>query len=169
VRRIFSLFFLLLLLANFAGGYVYFFTRAVQIKRDMRELLKTLPDDELEHIILTPEEFKTARVEDHEIKVNGKMYDIARIETIDETLHVFCVHDEDEDNLLSFLNAILNNIQQDKQQVPHSITQFTSLQYLPVSSNICLNTSATEIDHSVIYTQSDYELHLPVIIPPPKA
>jgi len=163
------LFLLLLLLANFAGGYVYFFMRATQIKRDMRELLKNLPDDELERIILTHEEFKTARVEDHEIKVDGKMYDIARIETAGETLHVYCVHDEDEDNLLSFLDAVLNNIQQDKKPVPHSITQFSGLHYLPVNINISLNTSATEIDHCVLYTRSDYELLLPVIIPPPKA
>ena len=135
----------------------------------MRAVLATLPDEELELIILTPEEFKTARVEDHEIKVDRKMYDIARIETVDENLHVYCVHDEDEDNLLSFLDAVLNNIQQDKQPIPHSITQFTSLHYLPVSSNIYLNTSATEIDHCVVYTQPHYELHLPVIIPPPKA
>jgi hypothetical protein len=158
-----------LLLANFTGGYVYFFVRGMQIKRDMHELLKNLPDDELELIILTPEEFKTARVEYHEIKVDGKMYDIARIQTIDEALHVYCVHDEEEDNLLTFLNAVLNNIQNDRQSIPNAIVQFTGLQYLPVDEIVILISKATEITHRVLYTQAGYELLLPITTPPPKS
>lgn len=98
----------------------------------MRALLATLPDEELELIILTPEEFKQARVEEHEIKVNSNMFDVARVVEKDSKLFVYGVYDEDEDNLLSFLNAVVNNLQNDSAQTPPSISLFSVLHYLPV-------------------------------------
>lgn len=166
MRRGFSITLLLLVLINLVGPYAYFAYRVVQIKREMRALLTTLPDEELERIILTPEAFKKAQVEEHEIKVEGKMFDVARTREIDGFSHVYGVYDNDEDNLLSFLNAVLNNLQKDSASSPPSFSFFSVLQYLPESFDYTSYADAVTITAYTAYTRTITE-YIPVLDSPP--
>ncbi len=121
-----------LLLLNIAGAYVYFFVRLQQIKTQIRAELKYKPVEELEVLELTANAFQQALVEEHEIEVDGKMYDIARVERKDGRVIVYALHDEAEDNLLSLLDAILKNATKDKKPVPPTITGLHTLLFLPV-------------------------------------
>jgi hypothetical protein len=168
VRRSISILLLTLLLANFAGSYLYFAFRALQIKREMRALLATLPEEELELIILTPEEFKQARVEDHEIKVNGNMFDIARVVEKESKLFVYGVYDEDEDNLLSFLNAVVSNLQKDSSQTPPSFSLFSLLHYLPVQFDYNLTALPSKSLSPTFYNYSFVDFISVIDSPPPK-
>lgn len=168
VRRPISILLLILLLANFAGPYVYFAFRALQIKREMRALLATLPQEELELIILTPKEFKQARVDDHEIKVHGNMFDVARVVEKESKLFVYGVYDEDEDNLLSFLNAIVNNLQNDSTQTPPSISLFSILQYLPVQFEYSFNPLPVKSSSLTFYNKSFVDFISTIDSPPPR-
>lgn len=61
-------------------------------------------DSELTTIVLSRYEFENQNenfyfVEEHEIKYFGKMYDIARIEHSAESVKLFALSDENEDNL----------------------------------------------------------------------
>jgi hypothetical protein len=94
---------LLLLLVNISGFYGYFIVRLNQLHEESREALKYLPDSELDHFVLSPQEFKKARVNEREVLINGKMYDIARVHTGSEMIEVFALHDEAEDDLLAFI------------------------------------------------------------------
>jgi len=169
VRRIISTVLLTLLLANFGGQYVYFAFRAMQIKREMRALLATLPDQDLELIILTPEEFKRARVEEHEIKVDGNMFDIARVIEKDSKLYVYGVYDEDEDNLLSLLDAVLNNLQNDSAQIPPSFSLFSVLHFLPVQFEYGLTALPEKTSPSTYYNESMINFIALIDSPPPKS
>jgi hypothetical protein len=101
----------------------------------MRAQLKELPSEKLQLLKLSPTAFKEAKVDEHEIKVNGKMYDISRIEKAGDTLLVYCLHDEAEDNLLAFLNKILSLPLKDK-NAPSQVLKFTSLTFiLPSTPN----------------------------------
>jgi hypothetical protein len=168
VRRSISILLLTLLLANFAGSYLYFAFRALQIKREMRALLATLPEEELELIILTPEEFKQARVEDHEIKVNGNMFDIARVVEKESKLFVYGVYDEDEDSLLSFLNAVVSNLQKDSSQTPPSFSLFSLLHYLPVQFDYNLTALPSKSLSPTFYNYSFVDFISVIDSPPPK-
>lgn len=134
----------------------------------MRALLATLPDEELELIILTPEEFKQARVEDHEIKVNGSMFDIARVVEKNSILFVYGVYDEDEDNLLSLLNAVLDNLQNDSTQTPPSFSLFSVLQYLPVQFEYSLTSLPEKSFLPTCYTKSFVDFISSIDSPPPR-
>ena len=133
------------MLLQVAGSYVYFIARLSAIRQEMREQLKHRPDEELSLLILTPEEFQKARVEDHEIKVNGKMYDIARLVMKNNKVHVYALHDEAEDNLLAFLNEMVKRSSKDKKPVPSSLVGFivipgvTHEDILPAAESVCEN------------------------------
>lgn len=135
----------------------------------MRALLTTLPDEDLELIILTPEEFKRARVEEHEIKVDGNMFDIARIVEKDSKLYVYGVYDEDEDNLLSVLDAVLNNLQNDSAQTPPSFSLFSVLHFLPVQFEYNLTSLPERSLSHTYYTTSFFNFIAIIDSPPPRS
>jgi hypothetical protein len=137
LKRTLSILVLILFLAHFAGFYIYFFVQLKQVRKEMREKLKALPSDELELLTLSPEEYHKAKVEEHEVKVDGKMYDIARVEKLDNTILVYCLHDAAEDNLLAFLDKILSLPLKDK-SVPNGVIQFYALHFLPVHWNFVI-------------------------------
>ena len=168
MRRFISILLLTLLLVNFASSYLYFAFRALQIKREMRALLATLPEEELALIILTPEEFKQARVEEHEIKVNGNMFDIARVVEKESKLFVYGVFDEDEDNLFAVLNAVLNNLQNDSTQTPPSFSLFSLLHYLPVQFEYSLTSLPAKSSSLTFYKKSSVDFISTIDSPPPK-
>jgi hypothetical protein len=167
VKRITSIVFLLLFLFNFAGIYFYFGVRIFTIKQEMRAALKNKPDSELTRLELPVAEFERSRVDEHEVKVNGKMFDIARIQFAGDRVIIFCLHDEAEDNLLSFLDAVSSRAHNDKHPVPGTIVQFLSLTFLVTYFTF----DASTVDYSFAethYNESMNSLPIEVISPPPR-
>ncbi|MDL5048606.1 hypothetical protein QQ054_21565 [Oscillatoria amoena NRMC-F 0135] len=169
MRRFISILLLTLLLANFVGPYSFFAYRAIQIKQQMRGLLATLPDEDLELIILTPVQFKQARVEDHEIRINGHMFDIARVVERNSKLFVYGVYDEDEDSLLAFLDSVLLRLQNDSAQPPASVSAFALLQFIGVEFNFQVLDPQPDCPGETPYLQNKFWVILDRDAPPPRA
>ncbi len=155
-------------MANLTGSYVYFTVRAFQIKMEMRARLASLPDDQLELIVLSSEEFKRAQVEEHEIRVNGKMFDIARISEDGNQVFVYGIYDEAEDNLLVFLDTVLTNLQHDSQKTPQSISLFGLLQYLPSDSCFDFALGLPTHETQCVYLITSYSYTPSSDSPPPR-
>jgi hypothetical protein len=154
-------------LAHFAGFYIYFFVQLKQVREEMRAQLKQMPADKLELIKLSISDFEKAKVEEHEIKVSGKMYDISRIEKVGDTLFVYCLHDEAEDNLLAFLDKILTVPLKDK-SAPSQVLKFTSLTFiLPASPNVQPVLSIQSLP-ATLYKVGTSTFVLSLDSPPPK-
>ena len=164
----FSVAFLSLIVLNVVGGYFYFWYRAVLIKQEMRLAIQTLPDEKLETLTLTVEEFQKSRIDDHEVKVDGKMYDVARITTDGEWVKIFCVQDKAEDNLLSFLDSFLNRMQND-QNPPGVISSFSLLQFLHVEFNFQVSIHPVYSIAETPYQSNYYFIDRSVYSPPPRA
>jgi hypothetical protein len=130
VKKLIGTILLSLLLLQLVGCYVYFFARLTAIRIEMREHLKTLPDHELTVFTFTKEEFSKAKENDHEVKVNGMMHDIARIVIKDNKLLVYALHDKAEDNLISFLDEMVERSSNDKKPIPTQLLNLLSLQFI---------------------------------------
>lgn len=159
---------LCVILAHFAGFYVYFAAQLVQIKSDMRLRLQHLPDEELDIVTLPPAAFAKARVNDHEIKVNGNMYDIARVTHTTESVIVYCLRDEAEDNLFSLLDAVLKNAHSDKRS-SQQLIQFTLLLYIPAASAFDFTLSLQQRGNKSSYLLAEYSYDASVLSPPPRS
>jgi len=134
MKRVLSILVLVVFLAHFAGFYIYFFVQVKQVRKEMKARLRTLPTDKLELVKLSSRDLNNARVDDHEIKINGKMYDIARIEKVGDNYFVYCLHDKGEDSLLAFLDKMLSLPLKDKKALPQ-VLKFASLTFLLPSVN----------------------------------
>lgn len=139
----------------------------MHIRHEMRAALKNMPEERLTKLVLAESEFFRSKVEEHELKVNGRMYDIARVQFHNGTVTVWCLHDEAEDNLMSFLDAVSNRAHQDSNPVPLSIQQFLSLTFLVPEFQLPLLCRAVAKAETA-YHLPVYSVLLPVQSPPPR-
>lgn len=167
MKRIAVYIFLIILTLNLMGGYVYFSIRIIKLHDEKRAELKKKNRSELEVIKLSRKQFKKALVEDDEIELDDKMYDIAQTEIKGDTIIVYCLHDTDEDNLLSLLDSILSNSTKDKKPVPSSVLGFLSFLSLPIGfTKTCIE--PINQNHSTAYFFSKGSSHSLILGPPPK-
>ncbi|MBL7848060.1 MAG: hypothetical protein JNL40_11365 [Cyclobacteriaceae bacterium] len=129
-KRFCSFVLLVVLLAHLGGFYAYFFVRLGDLRMTMREKLSELPAEQLDVIRVPKDQFKSSLLEEREMKWQGRMYDIARVETHGDHLLVYCIHDKDEDGLLSFLSTVVDLSQQDNTRAPISVVQFLALKFV---------------------------------------
>ena len=130
MRKVASLFFLLLMTVNLAGFYGYFIVRLQEIHAEARAALRLLPESRLQRFEFSKDEFRRMTVEDSEVRVNGRMYDIARTVNSGSSVVVWAMHDEAEDDLFAFINTVTNNAAGDDQQAPSALTSFLTLQFI---------------------------------------
>jgi len=168
VKKIFGILFLSVLLLQVAGSYVYFIARLSGIRSEMREQLRHKPDEELSLLTLTQEEFRKARVDDHEVKVDGKMYDIARIVVNEDKVLVYALHDEAEDNLLAFLSEIVKRTSKDKKPLPSQLIQLLTLIFV-TEENLFSQTRSETFTHHTPYIETVLSCSSTIETPPPRS
>jgi len=127
----FSAFVVLLFFSlNFLGFYAYYAFRLVEIRREMRAQLQFLPAEELDRFVFSRAEYEVVKRGNDEIQVKGQMYDIARMEMDKDSVLVLALHDEAEDNLISFIQTIVKRSASDKKPMPSAVMDFFTLLYL---------------------------------------
>lgn len=168
VKKYTSLLLVSVLVIHLAGFYVYFIVRLGDLRMNMREKLAELPTDQLEAVRIPIQQFKTSWMEDKEMKWQGKMFDIARVERHDNIVIVYCIHDKDEDGLLNFIGAVIDMGQQDTQSAPSTVTQFFSLKYI-LTPLTCQERPEVEIVTPVCpYRVSFHSVFLLPVTQPPR-
>lgn len=93
-------------------------------------MIGQLPDEEFEVFTFTQEEYLLVRVNDHEVKIDGKMYDHSAPKFEKGKVVLYGKHDEAEDNLIGFLKEVVNNTSKDQKPVPSQLLTFFSLTFI---------------------------------------
>lgn len=156
------------MLCNGAGFYVYYVLQLQQIRMEMRHALKQIPDHLLECIKLSNNDFEQAKVEDHEVKVGGKMYDIARIRIKDDSVYVYCLHDEKEDDLIALVDYLVSCPVGKKDSMPGVVIHFLSLTFLIPVTEFELKKANVAEAASTPYTVCTYSFFKEINSPPPQ-
>jgi len=167
VKKTIGIVFLSVILMQVAGSYIYFFVRLSGIRHEMRALLKNKPVEQLTLLTLTSEEYRMAKENDHEVKVNGKMYDIARIHVKNNKVLVYALHDEAEDNLLALLNEMVKRSSKDKKPVPSQLIQLLTLQFVNIENKIPA-LARISVVHTTPYHSSFSSFIRGIESPPPR-
>lgn len=166
MKRIVAIGFLVVLALQFVGFYAYFGSRLLAIRKEMRAALAVLPEEKLERLDLSFDEFNKLDSEENEVELSGKMYDIAKIVKTKSGYILFGLHDEHEDNLLSLLDEMIKRSTNDKKSVPVQIGQFFALVFLPTQMSFSL-CSAEPIYSPTEYNNSYQSVALSIQAPPP--
>ncbi|MFM7195741.1 MAG: hypothetical protein ACKOYP_13310, partial [Bacteroidota bacterium] len=140
---------------NLAGFYGYFLVRLQEIHAEARAALRNLPESKLQRFEFSSDTYRKLIVEDGEIRVNGRMHDIARTEYTGTSVIVWALHDEAEDNLFAFINKVTDNARGDDQQAPSGLTRFLSLHFLQPILPALVPVTASLCNHSTRWTAAD--------------
>jgi hypothetical protein len=149
---------------NFLGFYAYYAFRLVEIRREMKAQLQFLPEEQLNRFVFSTTEYEEVKRGDDEIQVEGRMYDIARMEIQADSVLVFALHDEAEDNLISFIQTIVKRSASDKKPLPSTVVDFFSLVYLlPDLAWVGMTVEKIKgnTQHLLVYTSFYPGLHSP--------
>ncbi len=167
VKKLIGIVFISVLLLQMAVSYVYFIARLTTIRQEMRVELKNTPDDQLTLLTFSTKEYKKLNADEHEVEVNGKMYDIARTVMLEDKVMVYALHDEAEDNLLAFLQEIVKRSSKDKRPVPSQLIQLLTLQFVIVENKTSSPTGISVV-HTTPYNSSFLSFLSSIESPPPR-
>jgi hypothetical protein len=111
-----------------AGFYALYFVQLTLHHEQMQEAIKDLPENQLEKFSFTPEEFEKVKRNNREITVEGRMYDIANLQHINNIIIVWALHDEKEDSLLSLITHLVEKPVE--KGFPVQVFQFLGMMYV---------------------------------------
>lgn len=167
MKRLLSIVVISVFSLHFVGFYGYYIFRLIEIRTEMRDQLKDTPLSELQKLDLTLNRYNQSRVGEDEVKIDGKMYDIATLQVKGDRVVIYALHDSDEDSLLSFLDAIIMRSHRDTEPLPSGLFALAGLQYLPslfqlVQPIFIIQKGATN------YLDIDSSFHPKLRTPPPR-
>lgn len=152
---------------NTAGLYLLFSARMIMIKHHMNTLLLNMPTERFEKIVMEEQDYREALVENNEIRVEGKMYDVGKVVHFGSKVELLVIRDTLEEHLFSFLNH--------KNLFPFQIKLKNPLSLLwPISGNSFLQ---PQIGYDPVFTQDKWIMSvfsmypipcLPKVAPPPR-
>jgi hypothetical protein len=158
------------ILANVAGFYVYFVFRLQEIRREMRADLKDYPIEKLQRIVLSKAQYLQAKNDEGEIEWQGYMYDVGRVESLNNVVTIFALRDEAETNLLAFIDRIVEMTNRDEQAPPSAFTQYLSLIFtIPEVAATASFYQSLKFEYGKLPTEIFSSLALEVQAPPPRA
>jgi hypothetical protein len=167
MKRFLSIIVITVFTLHFAGFYVYYAIRLLHIRQEMRNDLNKMPLHELQKLTLSADEYERSKVGDDEVKLAGKMYDIAQIERVDNQIVIYAVHDEAEDSLLAFLNTVIKRGENDKKPLPQGLLALAGLQYLPSIFQV-LQPVFLDVKSFTHYLVSNCTFYPDLLSPPPR-
>lgn len=168
MKKIVSFLILSVFLTHFVGFYAYFVVRQSQIRHEMRATIGSLPNDQFEVFELEIEAYQKIKVNEHEVKIDGKMYDHSSPKIENGKIILFAKHDKAEDNLLSFLNEVINRAENDSKPTPSVLMNFLTLNF--ISANPLQIFASKESDKLFDnFTANLIGQHYPVAFPPPES
>ncbi|MBI4535318.1 MAG: hypothetical protein HY708_03505 [Ignavibacteriae bacterium] len=111
VKKGFALIFLAVYLYNIVGYLAVFGVLQYRVKQEIKQVIKaSVPADELIVIAVKEgEEYILDWIEDHEFRLNGKLFDIVRQQVSSDTTYYFCINDVQEEKLFENLDEHVRN------------------------------------------------------------
>lgn len=136
MKRLFSVFLLLILFLPSAGTTLWFLHRQKEIRKEVKhQLIAGLSDSELIHFKFTQDELASLEWKhDKEFKYNGYMYDIVKRKKLGDTTHFWCWKDDKETELYQEFESLLASL-----SAPKPIDQQSQLHWVQFNHSLFCN------------------------------
>ncbi len=141
------------------------------IQSAMEERIAGNDDEQLETLVLSLQDYENAKIDEHEIRIDGKMYDVAFIELHGESVIVHCIHDTEEENLFAELEKFIekqhHNSSATRNSLAFQFIQLLTISFLQVENEqLLISVSYQSFTHR--FTSPLLSHPLTIEPPPPK-
>lgn len=134
MKRLFSFLFLFVFIWQLAGFFVYFEIERYHVRKDIKRAIKhSLPQNQYKQFNFTNAEFKELTwINDHEFKMNGRLYDVVKKNKSNVGFLVYCIDDIQETILFAQLDeATASNLNNQPEKAPlKSFVKLLKLAYI---------------------------------------
>lgn len=125
---------LLTILLLQAGGLLFLFhIQQVRVQKAALQQLDSNPGN-TEKLALSPDEFYSARINDHEIRWNGRLYDFRAVSFSVEQVILSVFHDASEENIIDWIEALANAGGNQQSELPAHLVKLLTTTYLSTHS-----------------------------------
>ena len=117
-----------------SGGLLLFYhLHQYVIRMEMHELIK---DDHtaFEKLFISLSEFQKSKINDSEIFLDGKMYDIKSVSIVGNKVSLLAINDTEEKNIIDKIKKLIMN-EGSKEDIPYPVVKFLYLSYIPPVHN----------------------------------
>ena len=121
MKRLFSFLFLIVFIWQLAGFFIYFEIERYHVRKDIKRAIKhSLPQNEFKQFYFTEKELKELTwINDHEFKMNGRLYDVVKKNKSNVGFSVSCIDDIQETVLFAELDeATVSNLNNQPEKAP---------------------------------------------------
>jgi hypothetical protein len=121
VKRLFSFLFLIVFIWQLAGFFIYFEIERFHVRKDIKRAIKhSLPQNQYKQFNFTNAEFNELTwINDHEFKMNGRLYDVVKKNKSNVGFSVSCIDDIQETVLFAQLDeATVSNLNNQPEKAP---------------------------------------------------
>jgi type II secretory ATPase GspE/PulE/Tfp pilus assembly ATPase PilB-like protein len=123
-----------------------------------------------DEFFFTEKEFKQVQLNNKEIQVEGKIYDMVSIERIEGKVQVRAIHDSEEEKINEKFSNLLNDqsASDSDKEIYNQIQKLITLSYLLPTSDIHLILLENRIQHYRDHRFSSSKYHFELNCPPPE-
>lgn len=134
MKRLISFLFLIIFIWQLAGFFIYFEIARFHVRKDIKRAIKhSLPQNKFKQFNFTNEEFKYLTwINEHEFKMNGRLYDVVKKNKSNVGFSVYCIDDIQETVLFAQLDeATVSNLNNQPEKAPlKSFVKLFKLAYI---------------------------------------
>ena len=113
-----------------SGGLLLIYeVRQCFTQYEMLELINNSKKKQ-ETFLLTPAEFKNKRINNHEIYIDGKLYDIVSKKHSEKNIQILAIHDSEEENIISNIKIAINRHTNQNKALPETITGMNTMLFI---------------------------------------
>lgn len=169
--RIFSILLSFLIILNSSGYIFIYIERLASNKRTVEMIINSAKDMSVfEKFVFTKKEYykKFNWKDDNEFELNGNMYDIAKVETKNKQIVIYCIRDDKEEQLISNFEKVHNN-NSTKDKIHFPCNQLNTLNFNAIDND---SYSQKRFFNIILFSESFLNNYVSVFLkfptPPPR-
>jgi hypothetical protein len=168
MNRPFTFFVACVFTLQLCGFYTYYFFKNIQLHANVLERLEK--NIRPETMTMSRKTFDQNLLDEKELKIAGKMFDIIKIDVAGDSVKVTVVRDIEEEVLVEFLSDLISGKTSEKNNdLPGQVLQLFQLTFLPSSFSYRVHDFNPHECFLILNSKNAFGAKTFLITPPPRA
>ena len=167
VKKISVILFLIILLMQTGGILLFYKAQQAIVQKEMERDIDEIGTSS-QKLSLTTKEYAVNKINDHEISISGKLYDIKSVKTLNGKIELVVINDTREEKILEDIKKLAETCNRHNKNLPNHCFNLLTLFYI--------FTETADTSHELLCLTTAFQNYSDVVIshqpgiqsPPPK-
>jgi hypothetical protein len=176
LKKVVAVFLAFLIFYNVIGYFVVFKSCQLAIRKEIKQKIKnSVPENELIIIKFSTKDIANGnkgykKINDHEFRLFGKLYDVVRKKTSGDTSILYCINDIKEEQLFSNLDSHVKSTMESNAPLRQKTNTLFKLiiQHAILLKNPSISIHESSYEFSNMFLEKLIPIYKNVLTPPPE-